>query len=137
QGNKELTLRTMGRIAKVEDFRGLIVGNLQGRPITIGDIGTAEDGAVEPRSLARLDDQPAVTLLVRRQTGTNTVEVIDTVKARLEELRTLLPSGIRMEVVKDNSRFIKLSIEEVQFHLILAAILVSLTVMLFMGNLRA
>ena len=137
QGAKELVLRTMGRLDKVEDFKQLIVGNVRGRPLTIGDVATVTDSFVEPRNLARLDGNPAVSLLIRKQSGTNTVEVIDHIKARLAELHTVLPPDITLQVVRDHSRFIKKSIHEVEFHLVLAAVLVSLTVMLFMANLRA
>ena len=137
QGQKELILRTMGRIERAEDFRELIVGSAQGRPLRIADIGVVEDAAVEPRALARLDDRPAVTLLVRKQTGTNTVEVINTVKRRLERIRSTLPADIDIQMVRDQSRFIERSIDEVKLHLVLAGILVSLTVMLFISNLRA
>ncbi|MBI3785184.1 MAG: efflux RND transporter permease subunit [Deltaproteobacteria bacterium] len=137
QGSKELTLRTMGRLQKPEDFKQLIVGNVQGRPLTIGDVGTVTDSFVEPRNLARLDGHTAVSLLIRKQNGTNTVDVIDHIKRRIEELHAVLPGDISMEVIRDHSRFIKLSIHEVQFHLVLAAVLVSLTVMLFIANLRA
>src|SRR5690606_36147008 len=68
QGQRELILRTMGRVARAEDFLALIVGSSEGRPLTIGDIGRVEDAYVEPRNLARLDGKPAVTLLVRKQT---------------------------------------------------------------------
>ncbi|MBI1816327.1 MAG: efflux RND transporter permease subunit [Deltaproteobacteria bacterium] len=137
QGQKEMILRTMGRITSVADFQKLIVGNVQGRPITIADVARVTDSFVEPRTLARLDDRPAVSLLVRKQSGTNTVQIIDVVKQRLDELRKVLPQDIQLEVIRDHSRFIKRSIDEVQFHLILAAVLVSLTVMLFIANLRA
>jgi len=137
QGNQELVLRTMGRFEHAGDFADLIIGSVQGRPITIGDVAVVADSFVEPRGLTRLDGQPAVSLQVRKQSGMNTVEVIDTVKSRLEELRPTLPRDIRFEVVRDHSRFIKRSIHEVQFHLILAGILVSLTVLLFIANLRA
>ncbi len=137
QGSKELVLRTMGRMLKVDDFKQLIVGNTQGRPIMIGDLGRVTDGSVEPRTMTRLDGKPAVSLLIRKQTGTNTVEVIDRIKARLAEISGTMPNDISMEIVRDHSRFIKLSIHEVQFHLILAAILVSLTVMMFISNIRA
>ncbi len=137
QGSKELTLRTMGRLQSAADFRQLIVGNVQGRPLTIGDIATVADSFVEPRTMARLDGNPAVSLMIRKQNGMNTVEVIERVKERLKELEPVLPSDIRMSIIRDHSRFIKKSIEEVQFHLILGAILVSLTVMLFISNLRA
>jgi HAE1 family hydrophobic/amphiphilic exporter-1 len=137
QGAKELVLRTMGRLDHVDDFKQLIVGNVRGRPITVADVATVTDSVVEPRTTARLDGNPAVSLLIRKQSGTNTVEVIDRIKQRLAELRTVLPGDVTLQVVRDHSRFIKLSIHEVQFHLILAAVLVSLTVMLFISNLRA
>src|SRR5262252_4996054 len=137
QGKKELVLRTMGRVQRAEDFRDLIVGSAKGRPLTIGDIGRVENTYVEPRNLARLDGHPAVTLVLRKQTGTNTVEVINTVKKRLALLQSVLPSDIQTQLIRDQSRFIQRSIDEVKFHLVLASILVSLTVMLFIANLRA
>ena len=137
QGEKELVLRTMGRIERVDDFNRLIVANVQGRPLTIGDLGRVEDGVVEPRNLARLDGHPAVTLLLRKQSGTNTVQMIETVKRRLAVIAPTLPRDVRVEVIRDHSRFIQRSINEVRFHLILAGVLVSLTVMLFIANLRA
>lgn len=137
QGAKEMTLRTMGRIDRVEDFNRLIVANVGGRPLTIGDLGRVEDGVVEPRNLARLDGTPAVTLLLRKQSGTNTVEMLEKVKRRLAEITPKLPRDVRVDVIRDHSRFIESSINEVRFHLILAGVLVSLTVMLFISNLRA
>jgi hydrophobic/amphiphilic exporter-1 (mainly G- bacteria), HAE1 family len=137
QGRRELVLRTMGRIGSAADFNDLIVGNFQGRPIMVRDIGAAENGVVEQRSLARLDGENAVQLIVRKQSGTNTVEVVDRVKARLEQLRGVLPQDIRSEVIVDQSRFIKASYEEVKLHLILGALLVALTVFLFMHDWRS
>src|SRR5262245_25993664 len=127
----------MGRVERAEDFRELIVGTAQGRPLTLGDLGTVEDSYVEPRNLSRLDGHPAVTLTIRKQTGTNTVQVINTVNKRLQVLKSVLPSDIRTQLIRDQSRFIQRSIDEVKFHLVLAGILVSLTVMLFISNLRA
>jgi HAE1 family hydrophobic/amphiphilic exporter-1 len=137
QGRRELVLRTMGRIGAAADFNDLIVGNFQGRPILIRDIGTADNGVVEQRSLARLDGENAVQLIVRKQSGTNTVEVVDRVKARLAQLRGVLPQDIRSEVIVDQSRFIKASYEEVKLHLILGALLVAFTVFLFMHDWRS
>ncbi len=137
QDRRELILRTMGRMERVEDFQDLIVGHFQDRPIMIRDIGTVDNGVVEPRSLSRLDGENAVQLVVRKQSGTNTVEVVDRVKARLLQLQSLLPPDIRSEVITDQSRFIKRSFGEIQFHLLLAGILVALTVLIFMHDWRS
>src|SRR5207302_1254337 len=72
----------------------------------------------------------AVSLIIQKQSGTNTVEVVDRVKKRLGEILPLLPADIQAEVIRDQSRFIKNSIDEVKTHLLLAAVLVSLTVLL-------
>ena len=103
----------------------------------IRDVGYAENGVVEPRSLARLDGENAVQLIVKKQSGTNTVDIVDRVRARLGQFRSVLPPDIRTEVIVDQSRFIRASFEEVKFHLILGAILVALTVFLFMHDWRS
>src|SRR5262249_1064908 len=73
QGQRELVLRTLGRVARAEDFNHIILANVNGMPIRVSDIGYAEDGVEEPRTLARLDGQDAVLMEVRKQSGTNTV----------------------------------------------------------------
>jgi multidrug efflux pump subunit AcrB len=86
QGNRELVLRTMGRMEDVPSFADLIVATYEGRPIRVRDIGRVENGVAEPRSRARLDDKNAVSLIVKKQSGTNVVSVVDAVKAKLAEL---------------------------------------------------
>jgi len=137
QGHKELVLRTMGRMEDALDFADLIVTTYEGRPIRIKDIGRVENGVAEPRSHSRLNDKNAVTLIVKKQSGTNVVSVVDKVKATLAELTPGLPPDVSTEVVVDQSRFIKRTIEEVQHHLILGALLVALTVWLFMRDMRS
>ena len=136
-GTREMVLRTMGRMPAVEDFLRLIVANIGGRPVTIGDIGRVENGEEEARSLARFDGNPSVNLIVQKQSGTNTIEVIDKVKKRLALLRATLPADIRIDPIRDQSRFILRSIHEVKTHLVLGAILASLVVFLFMGDWRS
>ena len=84
----------------------------------------------------RLDGDSAVSLVVQKQSGVNTVKVVEDVKARLDLLRAALPADITTEVIRDQSRFIKKSIEEVKFHLLLAAVLVSATILLFIRDWR-
>ncbi|MFM7140436.1 MAG: efflux RND transporter permease subunit, partial [Alphaproteobacteria bacterium] len=137
QGSRELVLRTMGRIERVEDFPDLIVGRLGDRPVMLRDIAVVENGIVEPRSYSSLDGATAVTMEVRKQSGSNTVAIIDKVKKRLTELRPSIPPDIEYEVVKDQSRFIRKSIDEATFHLVLGAFLVAISTMLFMGDVRS
>ena len=136
QGSQELVLRTMGRLEKSSDFLDLIVANRGNQPIRIRDIGRVEDGVEEPRGLSRLDGENAVSLIVQKQSGTNTVEVVHAVKERLSKITPLLPSDIKTIIIRDQSRFIEASIEEVKFHLILAGILVSLTILIFIRDWR-
>ncbi|HEX8199722.1 MAG TPA: efflux RND transporter permease subunit, partial [Isosphaeraceae bacterium] len=136
QGPRELTLRTLGRLATEREFNDLIVTDRGGYPVRIKDIGRAEDSIEEPRSVARLDGRNAVSLVVQKQSGTNTVKVTQAIKARLEQLRAALPQDITTEIIRDQSRFIVKSIEEVKFHLLLAAVLVSATILLFIRDWR-
>ena len=136
QGSRELVVRTLGRLNTPTEFGDLIVANRNGYPIRIRDVGRAEDSFEEPRTTARLDNQGAVSLVVQKQSGTNTVKVAQAIKARLEELRPTLPPDIATVVTKDQSRFIEKSIEEVKFHLLLAAVLVSATILLFIRDWR-
>ncbi|MCX5796313.1 MAG: efflux RND transporter permease subunit [Elusimicrobia bacterium] len=136
QDRREFVLRTMGRIEKPSDFEKVVVATVKGVPVRIRDIGRAEDTAEDARSLARLDGQEAVSLTVQKQSGTNTVEVIRKVKARLDELKPTLPAGIKAEVIRDMSGFILASVHAVEEHLVLGAILAALAVFLFMGALR-
>ena len=136
QGSRELVLRTLGRLTTEKEFNDLIVANRNGYPIRVRDIGRADDAFEEPRTLARLDGDSAVSLVVQKQSGVNTVKVVDDVKARLDQLKAALPADITTEVIRDQSRFIKKSIEEVKFHLLLAAVLVSATILLFIRDWR-
>jgi HAE1 family hydrophobic/amphiphilic exporter-1 len=140
QSSRELILRTMGRIENAAQFGDIIVANVAGQPIRIRDIGAVDDGYEEPRSIGRLDGDNAVLLVVQKQSGTNTVEVIDIVKSRLVQLREGFAQegrgDLRMEVIRDQSRFINASLHEVKKHLVLGAILVSLTILLFLRDWR-
>src|SRR4029079_19774317 len=121
----------------VAGFNDLIVAHVGGRPLHVRDLGYAEDGIVEPRSLTRLNGENAVQLIIRKQSGTNTVQVIDGVKTQLEKLRTVLPPDIDLQVVRDQARFITSSIDTVREHLWLGAVLVAFTVLLFMRDWRS
>lgn len=136
QGPRELVLRTLGRMQTAEQFNELIVVNRDGHAVRIKDIGRAVDSVEEPRGLSRLDGQNAVSLFVQRQSGTNTVAISDAVQVRLARIKPSLPADIQVEMIQDQSRFIRESMAEVKFHLLLAAVLVSATILLFIRDWR-
>jgi HAE1 family hydrophobic/amphiphilic exporter-1 len=134
-GAREEGVRTLGRIESPRAFEDLIVADLKTGPVRVRDVGVVTDAEEEPRTLARLNGQPAVSLVIRKQSGTNTVEVVDRIKARLADIRPGLPQDIRFEVVRDLSRFIKRSFNEVKDHVLLGGLLASLIVATFIGRL--
>ena len=134
---KEQTLRTMGRVVDARDFDDLVIATRNGAPIRVRDIGFAEDGTKEQRSIARLNGVPTVTIAIRRQSGANTVAVIEGVKANMERIRPQLPADVQMEVIRDQSRYIYAALGEINLHLILGSILACLVVFTFMRDWRA
>ncbi len=141
QGRREEGLRTVGRVKEVRGFRDLVLATRNGHQVQLREVGVdtgegVEDGIEEPRGLSRLDGDAAVSLIVQKQSGGNTVKVAEAVKARLELIKPNLPPDIRVEVIRDQSKFIKGSIDEVKFHLLLAAILVSAVLLLFIRDWR-
>ena len=137
EATRELTVRTMGRIVEPADFNNIVVANRGTYAVKLSDVGYAEDGAEEPRTEARLNGQPAVTLIVAKQSGQNAVAVADAVKARLTEIADTLPRGFKTEVVGDQSIFIKASIEAIQTHLIEGSILAAIVVFIFLWSFRS
>ncbi len=137
QGMEELAVRTMGRFDVSREFSDLIVTTANGAPIKVSDLGRVEDTYKEPRTFSRIDGKPAVTLQIRRQADTNTVKVVDAVLAKLENLRTTLPNDLTIDIVSDQSQFIRASIAALEEHLLLGSLLASLIILLFIRNWRA
>ncbi len=133
----ERTLRTMGRFADVAQFNDLVIATRNGSPIRVRDIGRAEDGTKEARSFARLNGIPTVVLDVRRQSGANTVAVIEAAKANIDRIRPRLPAGVSIDIVRDQSTHIYASLHEINVHLVLGSILACLVVFAFMRDWRA
>lgn len=136
RGPTEVGVRTLGRVQHVSEFNDIIVKNVAGAPIRIRDIGRAEDGMSEKRSFAYLNETPAVILDVRRQTGTNTVKVVDAVLARLKAIEHELPAGVRLQVVREQATYIRNSVKALEEHLIMGALFASLIVFLFIRDWR-
>jgi HAE1 family hydrophobic/amphiphilic exporter-1 len=136
-GRREIALRTLGRFPDARAFQDLVIANVNGAPVRLTDVGRVEDGTKEQRSLARLNGAPTVTLEVRRQSGANTVAVTDGAKAALLRARVLVPADVTMLPIRDQSRFIRAALREINTHLILGSLFASLVVLLFMRNARS
>lgn len=133
---REEVLRTIGRVKEPKDFGEIIITQRNGFPIRINDVARFEDGVEEPRTLSRMDGKTAVSLVVQKQSGGNTVLVAEKINARLAEIQKKLPADITVDIIRNQSVFIKNSIDEVKFHLLLAAILVSAVLFLFIKDWR-
>ncbi|MEW5950612.1 MAG: efflux RND transporter permease subunit [Elusimicrobiota bacterium] len=137
QKDKDYVLRTLGRISSPKDFNDIVVTMVNGAPVKISDIAKVEDTGEEIQTISYLNGVPAVTLSVKKQSGTNTVEVIENVKKRLEEIKKTLPKDIELKVIGDQSVFIKGSVHAVYEHLVLGSLLASLVILLFIGDWRS
>ena len=136
-GPQTITLRVAGRVQTVEDISRIVIRENEGHVIRIGDVARVEDGQEDVKSLASYDGERTVVLSVRKQSGTNTVAVVDAVLKRLDEVRRTLPPGMQLEVVRDNSASIRTGLSALKEHLILGAILAAVVVLFSLGNARS
>ncbi len=137
QGSRQLTLRTQGRVETVEQMADIIVASREGYAVRIADIGTVEDGTADAVSAGFKGQRATVILNVRKQSGTNTVEVVNTVKDRLNDLKVRLPAGYSIDIARDQSEFIENAVGAVKEHLVLGALCAALIVFAFLGNARS
>src|SRR5262245_1401946 len=137
RGESEMGVRTLGRIDAINQFSDIIVTNVNGTPIRVSDLGRVEDSFAEPRTWNMIEGKQAVKLDVRRQSGTNTVKIIDSVKKKLEQIQKSLPPGVLVKIIGDQSVFIKASVASLEEHLLFGSLLASLVVLLFIRNLRS
>src|SRR6476659_935301 len=135
-GAKELTVRTTGRITDSAQFNQITVANRNGYIVKVGDIGFAEDSYEEPRTSARLDGVPAVTLVVAKQSGENTVTTAAEVKQRLKSIQATLPKDVTTQIVSDQSVFINAAVENIKKHLIEGSFFAAIIIFLFLANIR-
>ncbi len=136
-GHKESSLRTLGRFTTAEEFSKMVVATRNGTPIRMLDIGRAEDGSKEQRSFSRLNGKPAVVLEIRRQSGANTVAVIEGLKAKLPGIVAQLPRELEVAVIRDQSRYIYEALHGINVHLVLGSVLACIVVLAFMRDWRA
>jgi len=135
-GATELSVRTLGRLVDPAQFDEIAVIRRGSYVVKIRDIGHAEDSEEEPTTAARLNGNPAVTLVVSKQSGENTVATADGVKDRLKEIQATLPKDIKIEIINDQSLFIKSAVHSLEAHLVEGSILAAVIIFIFLANIR-
>lgn len=136
-GAVEELVRIEGKIPDPEQFRDLIVKNIQGVPVYLHEIARIHDGHEEQRTLALINGKRALALELRQQSGSNTVDVAEAVKAVIPELNRELPGQTKLTVVKDSSIFIQEAVDDVKNTMILGAIFTVIVVFLFLNSWRS
>ncbi len=131
------TLRISGRVTSPAELGALVVRDIADHPIRVRDVADVEDSTAEPETVATQDGAAALVLSVRKQSGSNTVAVVDAVNERIAEMQPEMPAGYQLEAVRDNSATIRTSVAAVREHLILGAVLAALVVLMFLGSLRS
>jgi len=136
-GPSRYTFRLKGRVPSAEALGDVVIRSVDGHPILIHDVATVVDGQEEAETAAIVDGKPAVLLQIRKQSGENSVAVVDAIRARMKELGPSLPAGYHLRVIRDFTEVTRTSVAAVKEHLTLGAVLAALVVLLFLGNLRS
>jgi HAE1 family hydrophobic/amphiphilic exporter-1 len=133
----ERSVKLAGEARSVEALRSLVIASPGGVPVRLGQVAQVLDGPAEARSSADLGGESAIGLVILKQSGANTVQVAEKVKANLARVGAQLPEGSRLAVVVDGAQFIRASISSVQEDMIIGGILAVLVVLVFLRNYRS
>ena len=137
RGGTEYPLRIAGKPDAVEQFKTMVITQRGGRPIPLAEVAQIKDGIEEQRSLALVNSIPAIGLDISKQSGANTVGLVDRVKKEIEVIQKELPPGTTIEMVRDASIMIRDSVRDVEETLILGGILTILIVFCFLNSWRS
>ncbi len=132
-----LTVKVKGRVTSVEELKSIIVREQAGRAVRLDELAEVRDTVADVDTSAQWNGVPTVLLALRKQSGTNTIAVVDAVRTRLTELQTELPQGYSLDVQRDGSRVVRTGKDAVIEHLIIGALLAALVVLVFLGNVRS
>ena len=137
RNSSEYPLRVAGKPEVVDRFKTMVIGQRNGRPVMLSEVAEVRDGIEEQRSLAFVNGVQAVSLDILKQSGANTVGVVELVKKEISRLQNELPPGTKIEMVRDGSIMIRDSVRDVQETLILGGILTIIIVFMFLNSWRS
>ena len=134
---RSYTINANDQIRNASDYSPLIVAYKNGSPVRLSDVGEVVDGAQNDKLGAWMNKTPAIILNIQRQPGANVIAVVEGIKALLPQLQASLPAAIDLNILTDRTVTIRASVEDVEFELTLAVILVVLVIFVFLRNARA
>lgn len=136
-GMTDYLLRLPGEFASPEEINEVIIGKKDGRLVYLKDVARVEDGFREQTTILRFNREPALMLMVQKQTGTNTVEVAERIKKRLEELKKTLPADVQISIIFDTSKDIVNALDSLKSSVWVGVALVLLVVWFFLRQFTA
>jgi HAE1 family hydrophobic/amphiphilic exporter-1 len=136
QGDRSLLLRSQGQYQNLDQIASTVVLTKNGVPVYLKDIADVTDSTEDVRSVLRINGRPGVRMQVTKQSGTNTVQIAEGVRAEMERINHEVP-GVRISMLDDSAKFIERSISAVQEHVMLGSVLVVLIIFLFLRNFRS
>ena len=131
------TIAANDQIAAADAYKPIIIAYRNGNPVTIGDVAQIVDGLENDRTGGWYQSTPAVIIDIQRQPGANVIEVVRQIRAEIPKLQRTIPAGVNLTIVSDRTVTIRASVRDVQFTLVLAVVLVTLVVLLFLRSIRA
>ena len=137
EGQRTLGLRTMSKLTEISQFNDIVITTRNGFPIKISDVGRVEKTGGEPQSAASLDGVTSASVGIRKQSGANTIAVINNVKQRMATIIPTLPPDFNVAIIRDQSEFIENSLHAIEEHLVLGGLFAAIIVFLFLWNFRS
>ncbi len=135
--HRAYTVESNGQLLNAAAFRPIVIAYRNGAPVRLSEIGRVIDSVENDKLAAWLNGERGIVLAIQRQPGTNTIEIVNSIKRLLPTFRAQSPAGLKMEILYDRSDSVRESVEDVQFTLMLALVLVVLVIFLFLRNISA
>lgn len=134
---KEYAVRTLGRSPEVRDLEEIVIQQYNGVPVRLRDVGIVKDGFEDEQTEVHINGSRGIIIGVQKQIGGNTVSVVDNVLKVLPQIQRELPAGVKIQVVSDQSTFIRRSIKNLQHEAIMGALLAVAVILIFLGSGRS
>ncbi len=136
-GNRRYQIYTNDQATKASDYAPLVIAYRNGAAVQLSDVATVSDSVEDVRNLGLSNGQPSVLIILFRQPGANIIDTIDSVKAELPHLQAAMPADVNVTIAIDRSTTIRQSLRDTEVTLVIAIVLVTLVVFLFLRNFRA